>query len=161
MTSHILLWALAAVFVLTGIAGTVVPILPGTPLIFGGLLLAAWIDDFQRVSWITLTVLALLTIASLVIDFIATGLGAKRVGATRLAVIGAFAGSVIGIFFGLVGVLLGPFIGAFAGEMMSHGQFEQASRVGVATWVGLVIGTAAKLGFAFAMVGIFAAAYFF
>jgi uncharacterized protein YqgC (DUF456 family) len=159
MTS-LLLWALAVILVATGLAGTILPLLPGAPLVFGGLFLAAWVENFQRVSWITLTILALLTIVSLVVDFVATSLGAKRVGATSLGIIGALAGSLIGIFFGIAGILFGPFIGAIVGELMSHGQIEQASRVGIATWIGLILGTATKLALALAMVGIFAIAYF-
>ena len=89
-----------------------------------------------------------------------TALGAKRVGATRLAVIGAALGTVLGIFLGLPGLLLGPFAGAVIGELLSHGKIEQATRAGVATWIGLLFGTIAKLGLVFTMLGLFAAAYF-
>jgi uncharacterized protein YqgC (DUF456 family) len=159
--TQVLMWALACILVSVGFAGTILPVLPGAPLIFGGLFLAAWIDNFQRVTWVTLAVLGVLTVLSLVVDFVATGISAHRVGATRLATIGALLGSLIGIFFGIPGLILGPFVGAVAGELMSHGQIEQASRVGVATWTGLILGTVAKLGLAFTMVGIFVAAYFY
>ena len=161
MSSDALWLVLAAVLVCVGLAGSVLPALPGVPLVFAGLLLAAWAEDFERVTWITLVVLGLLTIISFVIDFAATALGAKRVGATKLAVAGALVGTVLGIFFGPPGLILGPFVGAVAGEMLSHGKMQQAARAGLATWMGLIFGTLAKLALVFTMLGVFAAAYFF
>jgi hypothetical protein len=150
----------AAAMVLAGLAGSVLPALPGVPLVFGGLLVAAWADDFQRVGWVTLTILGLLTLLSFVIDFAATAMGAKRVGATKLAILGAAVGAIGGLFLGIPGLILGPFIGAVAGEMISHGKIEQAGKVGIATWVGLLFGTLAKLALVFTMIGIFLFAYF-
>jgi uncharacterized protein len=155
------LWlALAVVLVGAGIAGSVLPALPGVPLVFAGLLLAAWAGDFEQVSWITLAFLGLLTVLSFVIDFAATAAGAKRVGATRLAVVGAALGTLGGLFLGLPGLILGPFVGALAGELLSHGQMQQATRAGLATWMGLIFGTLAKLALVFTMLGVFAVAYF-
>jgi len=150
----------AAAMVLAGLAGSVLPALPGVPLVFGGLLVAAWADDFQRVGWVTLTLLGLLTLLSFVIDFAATAMGAKRVGATKLAIMGAAVGAIGGLFLGIPGLILGPFIGAVGGEMISHGKIEQAGKVGIATWVGLLFGTLAKLALVFTMIGIFLFAYF-
>jgi uncharacterized protein len=154
------LWLLAAFMVLMGVLGSVLPALPGVPLVFGGLLVAAWADDFQRVGLIVLTLLGLMTLASFAIDFVATSLGAKRVGATKLAIAGALLGTLVGMFMGLPGLILGPFLGAVAGELISHGKLEQAGRAGLATWVGLVFGTLAKLALVFTMLGVFGAAYF-
>jgi uncharacterized protein len=154
------MWLLAAFMVLVGVLGSVLPGLPGVPLVYGGLLVAAWADDFQRVGWIVLTLLGLMTLASFAIDFVATSLGAKRVGATKLAIVGAMLGTLAGLFLGLPGLILGPFLGAAAGELVSHGRLEQAGRVGLATWVGLVFGTLAKIALVFTMLGVFGAAYF-
>ena len=155
------LWlVLAVVLVCVGIAGSVLPALPGVPLVFLGLLLAAWAGDFEQVSWVTLVLLGLLTLVSFVIDVAATAAGARRVGATRLAVIGAALGTLGGLFLGLPGLVLGPFVGAVAGELLSHGQVQQATRAGLATWVGLIFGTLAKLALVFTMLGVFAFAYF-
>ena len=161
MSGSVGLWILAALCVAGGLAGSVLPALPGVPLVFAGLVLGAWADDFQRVSWLTLTLLGLLTLASFAIDFLATALGARRVGATKLAVFGAMLGTLGGLFLGLPGLVIGPFAGAVAGEMLSHGKVEQATRAGFATWMGLVFGTLTKLALVFTMLGIFAAAYFF
>ena len=155
------LWLLAAVLVLGGLAGSVLPALPGVPLVFAGLVIGAWADDFQRVTWLTLALLGLLTLASFAIDFAATALGAKRVGATRLAIVGALIGTLAGVFLGIPGLVLGPFLGAVAGELISHGKVEQATRAGLATWMGLIFGTLAKLALVFTMLGAFATAYFF
>jgi len=157
---NVWLWVLAVLLVCIGLAGSVLPALPGVSLVFTGLVLAAWADDFERVRGFTVTVLGLLTVTSFVVDFAATALGAKRVGATRLAIVGAMLGTVAGIFFGIPGLILGPFLGAVAGEMISHGGVQQAARAGVATWMGLVFGTLAKLALVFTMIGVFAFAYF-
>lgn len=154
-------WLLAAFLILLGVLGSVLPGLPGIPLVFAGLVAAAWADDFQRVGWIALTLIGLMTLASFAIDFLATTLGAKRVGATKLAVAGALVGTLVGVFLGLPGLILGPFLGAVAGELVSHGKLQQAGRAGLATWVGLLFGTLAKIALVFTMLGVFAAAYFF
>lgn len=161
MSLDVLWMVLAVVLVCVGIAGSVLPALPGVPLVFTGLLLAAWAGDFQQVSWITLLVLGLLTALSFVIDLMATALGAQRVGATKLAVVGAALGTLGGLFLGLPGLVLGPFVGAVAGELISHGKMQQATRAGVATWIGLLFGTLAKLALVFTMLGVFAVGYFF
>ena len=161
MSVDVLWMVLAVVLVCVGIAGSVLPALPGVPLVFTGLLLAAWAGDFQQVSWITLLVLGLLTALSFVIDLMATALGAQRVGATKLAVVGAALGTLGGLFLGLPGLVLGPFVGAVAGELISHGKMQQATRAGVATWIGLLFGTLAKLALVFTMLGVFAVGYFF
>ncbi len=156
-----LLWIASFLLVGVGIAGILLPGLPGTPLIFCGLLLAAWIEGFQNVSIGTMVVLAVLTILALAIDFVSGILGAKRLGASREAVIGAALGALIGIFFGFFGVFLGPFVGAVVGEFIVGRNLGIAGRVGVGTWIGFVLGMAAKLTLAFAMVGIFILAYVF
>jgi uncharacterized protein YqgC (DUF456 family) len=159
MSVEVLWWVLALLLVVVGIAGSVLPALPGVTLVFLGLLLAAWIGDFQQVGPFPLVVLGLLTLLSFVIDLAATALGAKRVGATKLAVVGAALGTLAGLFLGLPGLILGPFVGAVAGELLSHGQVQQATRAGIATWIGLLFGTLAKLALVFTMLGLFALAY--
>ena len=153
------MWVLAALMVVAGLAGAVLPALPGVTLVYGGLVVAAWADDFQRVGWITLTFLGVLTVASFAIDFAATAMGAKRVGATKYAIIGAALGTLGGLFLGIPGLILGPFVGAVIGEMLSHGEWRKATQAGLATWMGLLFGTLAKLALVFTMLGIFLFAY--
>ena len=154
-----LLWILSLILVGVGIAGVLVPGLPGTPLVFGGLLLAAWADGFQNVGVGTIVILAAVTILAFGVDFVSASLGAKRAGASREAVIGAALGTLIGIFFGFVGIIFGPFVGAVIGEFLSRRSLEQAGRVGAATWIGFILGIGVKLVLAFTMVGIFTIAY--
>lgn len=155
-----LLWAAVAVLVLIGLAGTLLPVLPGVPFVFLGLLLAAWIDHFQRISWPTLTILGVLTACAIGVDLLASLFGAKRVGASKLALLGAMIGSVVGLFFGLVGIFIFPFIGAVIGELIARKEMGQAAKVGIATWLGLLFGALAKLALALTMIGVFALAYF-
>jgi uncharacterized protein YqgC (DUF456 family) len=152
---------LAVILVLLGLAGTVLPILPGVALVFAGLFVAAWAEDFQRVGAVGLSIIGVLALLSLAADFIASLLGAKRVGASPLALAGAAIGGIVGIFFGIVGVFVGPFIGAVAGEYVARGRLAQAGKVGVGTWIGLLVAAVAKVAIAFLMIGTFAAFSFF
>jgi len=154
-TLDILLWVIAVAMIVIGLAGTVLPVLPGAPLIFGGIALAAWIDGFARISvWIVL-VLGVLAAIAFAVDYLAAVLGAKRAGASRLAVLGAAIGAVVGLFAGLIGVVVLPFVGAVIGEFVAQRDVWRAGRVGFATWIGLAVGTAVKVAIAFTMVGVF------
>ena len=155
------LWIIAALLIVVGVAGTVLPALPGVPLIFGGVLLAAWIGDFQRISVLTVVVLAILAVLGIVIDYIAAAISAKRAGASRQGIIGAAIGTVAGVFTGLWGLLFMPLMGAAIGEFIAHKDALRAGKVGAATWFGLLVGTAIKLAIAFTMVGVFIAALVF
>lgn len=156
---EVVLWILAAVCIAAGIAGVVLPVLPGAPLVWLGMVFAAWADGFTRVSGWTLAFLAALAASTLVIDVVASAFGAKRVKASRWAIVGAAVGTVIGLFFGLPGLVLGPFVGAVAGELATKRDWQAAGRVGVGTWLGLALGIAAKTAVVFAMLGVFALAY--
>lgn len=156
----ILLWALAGVLVVVGLAGTILPVLPGVPFVFGGLLIAAWIGDFQKIGWPTLTILAVLTALAVAADLVATLLGAKRAGASKLALLGAAIGSIVGLFFGLIGIFVFPFVGAVIGEVMARQRLNQAAKVGFATWLGMLVGVLAKLSLAITMIGVFVISYF-
>jgi len=154
-----LLWVLAIALVLVGIAGAVLPALPGVPLVFVGLLLAAWIDGFHKVGWVVMTILGLLTLFSFALDFLATSLGAKKAGASKLAIAGGALGALVGLFFAIPGLILGPFVGAFLGELIARRGRNQAMKSGLGTWLGLVVGTAGRLALIVAMVAIFVTAY--
>jgi uncharacterized protein YqgC (DUF456 family) len=156
----LLLWTLAVVLTAVGFAGIVLPALPGTVLIFAGLLCAAWADDFTRVGALTLIVLGVLAAASYLVDLGAAAVGTKRLGASGRAMTGAALGTLAGLFFGLPGIIIGPFVGAMVGELTAHGDVWRAGRAGVAAWIGFAVGMAVKVGIAFLMVGIFVAAMF-
>lgn len=155
----ILLWLAVVVLILIGIAGLVFPGLPGTPLVYAGLVLAAFIDDFSRVGWPTLILLAILTVLSLGVDFIAAALGAQRVGASGKALWGATLGGVIGIFFGLPGLVVGPFVGAVLGQLAGNRDLLHAGRVGVGTLFGMLIAAVLKIAVTVTMLGVFVAAW--
>ncbi len=138
-------WFLAGLLVLIGLAGTILPALPGVPIILLGLLLMAWMDGFVAVSGHTMVWLAVLALLSVVIDFLATAEGARRFGAGRLAILGAALGLLVGLFFGLAGILFGPFLGAVAGHLMGKANLDDSMRAGVGASVGVIIGTASKL----------------
>jgi hypothetical protein len=160
MSVPILMWIIVAALFLAGLAGLLIPGLPGIPLLYVGMLVAAWIDHFQRIGPFWLIVLGGLTLFAVAVDYAAAAMGAKRVGASALAIFGAFVGTIVGLLGGIVGLLIGPFVGAAIGEFIMHGDIDKAGRVGFGTWLGMLIGAVVKIGVAFAMLGVFAFAYF-
>lgn len=153
-----LLWIMSGALILAGLAGTVLPALPGTALVLAGIVLGAWIDDFTRVSGTTVGIIAALAVLAWGLDYAAGLLGARRAGASRQALIGAALGTVAGLFLGLVGVLFMPLVGAAIGEYIAQKDQRRAVKVGVATWIGIMVGLIAKVVLAFMMIGIFIAA---
>jgi uncharacterized protein YqgC (DUF456 family) len=158
MDTSILWYLAAAVLILGGIAGTILPALPGVPIVFAGMWLAAWADDYALIGTGTLILLGILAGLAVLLDFAAGALGARRVSASWAAIWGASIGTVVGLFFGLPGLLLGPFVGALIGEASVGGTLQRSTHVGVATWVGLLFGTLAKIALSFTMLGIFVVA---
>ena len=156
-----LLWALAVALIVLGLAGTVLPALPGTAFVLAGIVLGAWIDDFSRVGPVTVGIVAVLAVVAWVLDYVAGLLGAQKVGASRQALVGAAVGTVAGLFMGLVGVLFMPLVGAAVGEYLARRDERRAVHVGVATWLGLMAGLIAKVVITFVMVGLFVVALVF
>jgi hypothetical protein len=155
MTETMLWWILSWGLIAVGLAGAVLPLLPGTGLVLAGIVLGAWIDDFQRVGPWAIGVVIFLAVASWVLDYVAALLGARRVGASKLALLGAAIGMVLGVLSGLWGLLFFPLLGAAIGEWIAHRDERRALRVGIATWIGLLLGLLAKVVLAFMMVGVF------
>jgi len=156
-----LLWVLCVALIVLGLAGTVLPVLPGTLLVWAGIVLGAWIDDFARVSVTTVVVVSVLGVVAWGLDYAAGLLGAQKAGASKQALLGAAVGTVVGLFMGLVGVLFMPLVGAAVGEYMARKDQARAVKVGLATWLGIMLGLLAKVVLAFIMVGVFAAALLF
>jgi uncharacterized protein YqgC (DUF456 family) len=163
-------WLGVLTLIVAGIAGTVLPALPGTVLVLAGIVWGAWLDGFARVPVWVVVVCAVLAALAWATDYVAALLGAKRVQASGWALAGAALGTVAGVFTGFVGLLFMPLVGAMAGEwwalrhqggatIAANGQ--RALTVGMATWIGMMIGTAVKLALVFVMVGAFVAAYLF
>lgn len=159
--SEALLWVLSVALIVVGVAGTVLPALPGTLFVLGGIVLGAWIDDFTRVGWVIVTLVSVLAVLAWVLDYVAGLLGAKKAGASRQAIIGAALGTVAGIFMGLVGVLFMPLVGAAIGEFVAQQDHRRAVKVGVATWLGIMAGLVSKVVIAFMMIGLFIGALLF
>ncbi|MBF0585509.1 DUF456 family protein [Prosthecochloris sp. N3] len=155
MDSSLVLWIIAAVLLVTGTAGMVLPALPGIILVYAGLVVAAWAEDFLYVGGGTLALLGVLTLLGYGADALAGAFGAERFGGGRAAVLGAGIGTVIGFFFGLPGMLAGPFLGAVAGEFLSGNHFASAARAGIGAWVGMVAGVVVKAAVLFLLIGIF------
>jgi uncharacterized protein YqgC (DUF456 family) len=155
MESSLLYWIVAAALVGLGLAGLVLPGLPGAPLILAGLVLLAWAENFAYIGIWTIVALTLLALLTYGVDFWATMFGTKKFGASKRAVIGALLGVVAGLFLGLLGVIFAPFIGAVIGELSARKSVPQAARAGIGATIGLVLGAALKIAMAFAMIGIF------
>jgi uncharacterized protein YqgC (DUF456 family) len=156
MADHsLLLWILSAILTFTGLAGLLLPIVPGAPLLFLGLLLGAWAENFRYVGVWTLLILAGMAALTYVVEFAASILGVRKYGGSKRAMLGAALGGIIGIFLGIPGILLGPFVGAVMGELSLQRTLDQASRAGFGTVVGLAIGVAGKLVIGITMIGVF------
>jgi uncharacterized protein YqgC (DUF456 family) len=157
----IALYVLAAVLIISGLIGSIIPALPGLPLIFGGIWLTAAVDNYRHVGAWWLLIIGALGAAGVIIEFIASTLGTKRVGASRLALWGASLGTFAGLFLGIPGLIFGPFVGALLGELASGNSVLRSAHVGVGTWIGLLFGTLLKLVISFVMVGLFGLALLF
>lgn len=155
------LWLVAFLLMLLGFAGLLLPMLPGVPLLFGGFLLAAWIDDFSRVGMVAMVIIGVLALLAWIIDIVASLMTTKSVGASRQAMIGTIAGALVGMLAGVPGLILGTVAGAIIGEMMASRDAAHATRVGVAAGLGFALALAAKLVFALLMVSVFVYAYFY
>ena len=151
----VLLWVLGAILTVTGLAGMLLPVLPGAPLLFLGFLCGAWAEDFQYVGLWTLLALAAMAGLTYLVEFLASILGAKMFGGSRRAMAGAAIGGIVGLFFGFPGILIGPLLGAVLGELSLQRTLDQASRAGFGTVVGMALGVAGKLAIGIAMVGLF------
>jgi uncharacterized protein len=149
------LWILAGLLVMVGLAGLALPALPGAPLLFCGLIVAAWAEDFAYVGMGSIAVLAILALLTYPVDILAGALGARKFGASKRAMIGAGIGALAGLFFGIAGIVAGPFVGALLGELSQQRELVKAGMAGIGATLGLLIGAVAKLAIAFSMIGLF------
>lgn len=151
---EIALYVLGVVALAVGVAGVVLPALPGAPLLVVGVALVAWAGDFARVGWPTIAVAAVLAVFIMAVDWIAGVLGAKVFGASKWAVLGAGVGVLAGIFFGLPGIILGPAAGAVAFEYWKNPEFGRAAKAGLGVFVGFLAGSVVKVALAFTIIGV-------
>jgi uncharacterized protein YqgC (DUF456 family) len=156
---NILLYVVAAMLILAGLVGAVVPALPGIPLIFAGIWLIAGVDGYGHVGLWWLVGIAAVGAVGLTVDLVAGALGTKKVGASRHAVWGALLGTIVGLFFGLPGLLLGPFLGAVLGELAAGSGVLRSAHVGASASIGMILGAVVKLIASLMMVALFGAAW--
>jgi hypothetical protein len=152
-------WIIAFLLVMIGILGTLLPMLPGVPLVFMGLLLGAWIDGFAKVSVLTISIIGAITLLALLVDFVASFITVKRAGASKYALWGAAIGALAGL--GILGLIVGTILGAAIGELMALKDSSQAAAVGLAAGLGFVIALVVKVVLTMTILAIFAYAYFF
>lgn len=150
------LMVLIVILMIVGVAGSLLPFLPGTPLILLGAFLHAWATGFDPVDGWRLLILAALTALAYALDYLSGALGTRKLGGSRWAMLGALAGGIVGIFFGPVGIVLGPIVGAIAVELVYRKEIGAGLRSGLGAVVGMLVGTVAKLSIAVIMVGLFA-----
>jgi uncharacterized protein len=155
------LYVLAVALIIGGLAGAILPVLPGVPMIFGGIWLAAAVDEYNHLGWAWLVAIGAVAVLGIAVDFISGSLGAKKIGASPRALWGAGMGTTIGMFFGLPGLLIGPFAGAVIGELWSGKSILRSAHVGVSTWFGMLLGVVAKVVLSFLMIGMAALALLF
>ena len=151
-------WTLSVLLIIAGLAGTVLPALPGAAFVLAGIVLAAWIDGFTRVGTGVVAIVTVLAVLAWLLDYAAGLLGARKAGASRQALVGAAVGTVVGLFAGFIGVLFMPLAGAAIGEYIARRDEVQAVKVGVATWLGIMAGLVAKVVIVFMMIGVFVGA---
>ena len=155
---EIVYFIIALLVMLVGLAGVILPVLPGAPFIFGAAFLYAVLTGFAAIGAKTLIILGILTAISLLLDWLSSTYGVKKSGGSTLGMLGSMVGMVVGLVIpgvGLVGFIVGAFIGAFLGEILAGKKYQQAARAGLGSLLGLILGGVVKFALAAVMIGIF------
>ncbi len=155
-TAEIIGLSLALLIMLAGLICTLVPALPGPPLLLAAAIGHRLVFGQASVSNFMLFVLILLTLVALVFDFLAGLLGTRKFGATWRGMVGAVAGGIVGLFFSLPGIILGPFLGAMLFELLGDKEFKEAAHAGLGATVGLLLGVVGKFSIGVVMIVLFA-----
>lgn len=157
----VLIYILASIIVVCGLVGTVLPLMPGVPVIFLGLFLAAAVSKFSFISTATIVILFVLAAISVLVDYLSGFLGAKYAGSSLFGLLGAIIGVIFGVsVFGLIGVLIGPAIGVFVFDLLSRREIKKSSKVATYTFFSTVAGIITNVVLAVLMIGIFVGAIF-
>ena len=150
------LFILTMLIMLVGLAGTILPMIPGLPIMWVGALVYAILTGFEEVGWTYLIVFGALTAVVQLLDYVANLYGAKKMGASGWGIFGAFVGMLVGLFTGgVIGLLVGSFAGAVLGEVLVGKKGSQALKAGVGTFLGFLGGTLIKFVVGCAMLGVF------
>jgi uncharacterized protein YqgC (DUF456 family) len=151
MTNLVLVLVIVAMVI--GAAGTILPVLPGIPLIFIAALFYGWYEGFSVITPHYLIVLGVLTGLSILFSYLSTVVGARHFGSGKFGSIGAMLGLLLGLFlFPPLGIIIGPFLGAFIGEFLTHKDSNQAFRASIGALIGLFSGIVFNLLIALGMV---------
>ena len=140
----IFLLIIAALFLLIGFLGCIIPGLPGTPFAYAGLWIAQ-ATDLVDFTWQTLLIWGIVTVVVSVLDYVVPAWGTKQFGGTKWGVVGSTIGVFVGLAFGAVGVIVGPLLGAIIGELLGGKQVSAALRAGWGSFIGILFGTVIKL----------------
>jgi uncharacterized protein YqgC (DUF456 family) len=154
-----LLFTAGVLLIALGLVGLMLPAVPGAPLIFVGSLVVAWSEGFTKVGWFPLTLIFVLGVAGIALDYVATLFGARKAGASRWGMAGAVLGLIVGLPFGLPGIVVGPAIGAMALEYYKDPDMRRAGTAGAGVFIGFIVGTVLKYAFAFTMIGVLILGY--
>jgi uncharacterized protein YqgC (DUF456 family) len=154
------IWWLAWALVVLGFIGTLLPLLPGVPVLFAGLLLAAWHEGFTKVSVLSLCIIGIFACLAWAVDFFGSYITAKKVGASKQALWGVAIGALLGLAGGIVGIIIGPAIGAMVGEWLAYKDNRRAATVGVAAGLGFILAFVLKFLLVLVMLSVFAYAYY-
>ncbi len=149
-------WLFAIVLFAIGLLGTVLPFIPGSTVILAGAIIhRLMLGPEKSIGWGTIAVLVFLTLVSYAFDFLGSYFGAKYFGATRWGTFGAVIGAIIGMFFGIPGLFIGPVIGALAGEFIAGKKLIDAGKAGWGSLLGNLGGMLAKFVIALIMIALF------
>lgn len=147
--------AVVLIIMMIGCLGSVLPGIPSTPLVFAAAIGHKLWFRGESVGWFGIVVLLLITALALVMDYLASIYGAKRFGATKKGMVGAIVGGIVGLFFNLPGIIVGPFIGSALFELMGGREFKPAMKAGLGATLGLFAGAVGKLLCCGAMIIVF------
>ncbi len=134
---------LAVVLLILGLAGCIIPVMPGPPIAFVGLLIVYFITE--EISGSAILIYGAITLVTVILDYIVPMLGVKYFGGTRWGKWGCFIGSLVGLFFMPWGIIAGPFIGAFIGEIIGESNMRDALKSGLGSLLGFLVGVILKI----------------
>jgi len=158
---EVLLFVVVLIVMIIGLAGVILPVLPGIPLIFGATVLYGILTRFEQINLQLILIFAGMTVIGLVIDYLANYFSVRKMGGGRAGAIGAVIGLMVGIWFGLIWIIILPFLLAVAFELIAGKQGKQAITSGFGAFVGLLFGGLTRFIIGCVMIGIFVWAVIF
>ena len=153
----IIIFIVILILFIVGLIGSVLPTLPGPPLVFLGILVYAVYDGFEKIGWGWLVIFFVVTLLTLILDYLAAAIGTKKAGASQLAAVGSVIGGFLGlIMFNILGLILGTFLGAVMAELVFNQKpGKLALKAGMGSLIGFLAGTVVKFFIAVAMILLF------